>query len=132
MHLRGFHHLAIQVHDVEAAARFYAEVLGMEEIVRHRREDGSLRAIWVQVPGGGFLALEACTGPLADEGFRRDTPGLLLLALRIEPGERIAWREHLERRGVAIVHQTKWSMYVRDPEGNRIALSHHPHDPDPA
>jgi catechol 2,3-dioxygenase-like lactoylglutathione lyase family enzyme len=130
MNLRGFHHLAIQVVELEKAARFYREVLGMKELVRHRRDDGSLRAVWVEVPGGGFLALEACSGAVPEEGFRRDTPGLLLVALRIEPGEREAWLEHFGRHGVDVVHQTRWSMYVRDPEGNRIALSHHPHDPE--
>ncbi|HXX30163.1 MAG TPA: glyoxalase, partial [Myxococcaceae bacterium] len=28
--------------------------------------------------------------------------------------------------GVAVEHETRWTLYVRDPEGNRVALSHHP------
>ena len=30
--------------------------------------------------------------------------------------------------GVDVVHRTRWSLYVRDPEGNRIGLSHFPHE----
>jgi len=27
------------------------------------------------------------------------------------------------------VHRTRWTLYLRDPEGNRIGLSHYPHEP---
>lgn len=129
MSVQGFHHLAIQVRDLETTAAFYREVLGLTELARHRRDDGSLRSIWVAVPGSGFIALEACVGSLSEDPFRRDTPGLLMFALRISPGERAGWVERFARHGVEVVHQTRWSMYVRDPEGNRVALSHHPEDP---
>ena len=35
-------------------------------------------------------------------------------------------RAELDRCGIPLVHETRWTMYVRDPEGNRVALSHHP------
>lgn len=128
MRLGGFHHLAIQVHDLERAARFYVDVLGMSEQRRHHREDGTLRSIWLDVPGGGFLALEACHGARAEDAFRADAPGLYLLALRIDVADRARVERELEAMGVAIVHRTRWTVYVRDPEGNRIGLSHHPED----
>ena len=28
--------------------------------------------------------------------------------------------------GVGLVNRTRWTLYVRDPEGNRIGLSHYP------
>ena len=37
-------------------------------------------------------------------------------------------RRELEQKGVRIVHETDWTLYIRDPEGNRIGLSHHPED----
>lgn len=129
MAVTGFHHVAIQVRDLERASTFYREVLGLEEQVRHRREDGSLRSIWLTVPGGGFLALEDCVGTPSHDDFRRDTPGLHLLALRIDREARPGVERRLERMGVEIVHRTRWTIYVRDPEGNRIGLSHHPDDP---
>ena len=128
MDIRGFHHLAIQVRSLEKVATFYREVLGLPELQRHHRPDGSLRSIWVGIPSG-FLALEEATDTVASEPFRHGRPGLLLLALRIDAAARSAARAELARKGIDVVHETRWTLYVRDPEGNRIALSHHPDDP---
>ncbi len=129
MQIRGFHHLAIQVYDLERALAFYRDVLGFPELQRHLRDDGSLRSVWVSLPDGGFLALEACPEPPRQEPYRRSTPGYLLLALRIDAEARNDVERELVSQGVEIVHRTRWTLYVRDPEGNRIGLSHHPHDP---
>ncbi len=128
MDIQGFHHVAIQVRDVERVTAFYRDVLGFPERVRHRRPDGSLRSIWVDVPGGGFLALEEVGGEPEATPFRHERPGLLLLAFRIPKGERARAVEALARAGVGLEHETRWTVYVRDPEGNRVALSHHPED----
>lgn len=127
MRVTGFHHLAIQVRDVEATARFYREALGLPELARHAQEDGSLRSIWLGL-GDGFFALERAGGTREREPFRTDRPGLHLVALRIPAAERSGAMAELARRGVAIEHETKWTFYFRDPEGNRVALSHHPED----
>lgn len=129
MNVQGFHHLAIQVHALERTAAFYREVLGLSELARHHRPDGSLRSIWLSLGDAGFLALEEVSGEVADDGFRTSRPGMHLLALRIAPESRAGVLEALSARGVEVVHQTRWTLYVRDPEGNRIGLSHHPHDP---
>jgi glyoxylase I family protein len=63
------------------------------------------------------------------EPWRCERPGLHLIALAIEPGERAKWEARLRRANVAVEHQTPHTLYVRDPEGNRIALSSYP---DPA
>lgn len=128
MRVRGFHHLAIQVRDLPRTAAFYREVLGLPEQARHHRPDGSLRSIWMGLPDG-FLALEECDRAPQQTPFRDPTPGLHLLALRIGREERAEALRELEGRGVEVVHQTRWTIYFRDPEGNRIALSHHPDDP---
>ncbi|WNG42089.1 VOC family protein [Archangium minus] len=128
MDVQGFHHLAIQVRDVEKVTAFYREVLGLSELKRHYRADGSLRSVWVEVPGGGFLALEEVAGEPEPGPFRNERPGLFLLAFRIAKAERARVVEAFARAGVALEHETKWTVYVRDPEGNRVALSHHPED----
>jgi len=129
MDIRGFHHLAIQVRDLERQAAFYREVLGLPEMTRHRREDGSVRSVWMGLSDGGFLALEEVSGEAIEEGFRHERPGLFLLALRISSVERAATLATLADRGVTVTHQSRWTLYLRDPEGNRIGLSHHPDDP---
>ncbi len=78
--------------------------------------------------GDEFIALEACEAERPPTSFRDPHGGLHLLALRIQPGERHAWERRLEELGVEIVHRTRWTLYLRDPEGNRIGLSHYPHE----
>lgn len=130
MRTLGFHHLAIQVHDVERCAAFYRDVLGLDERVRHQHPDGSLRSIWLSLPGqDGFIALEQTAAEATATPFRHPYVGLHLLALRIAREERKALLEELSRRGIPVEHETRWTFYIRDPEGNRIGLSHHPQDP---
>ena len=125
----GLHHLALQVADVPRAAAFYRDHLGLPEVARHHRPDGSLRSIWLSLRSGGtaadgFLAVEeAGSAGAAGPG------GLTMLALRIAPHTREAVRAALARGGVAVERETAWTLYLRDPEGNLVGLSHHP---DPA
>lgn len=125
MSVHGFHHLAIQVRDLPTAELFYAGVLGLPVIARHVDAAGAPRSIWVGV-GEGFLALELCSGELLEAPFRDPAPGLFLLALRIAREERDAWEERLAAAGHPKVAETPFTFYVRDPEGNRVGLSHHP------
>jgi len=128
MRIQGLHHVAVQVTQVEPMVSFYRHVVGLDEQVRHLRPDGTLRSVWMAVPDGSFLALEACEGTVKPDAFRRPDPGFLLLAFRIGRTEREKWISHFAGKGVEVVHQTRFSFYIRDPEGNRLAFSHHPED----
>ena len=127
----GHHHLAIQVKDLARAERFYVDVLGLRVTKRWPFEDGreGERSIWLSVGSGEeFLALEACDADRLPTPFRDPHGGLHLLSLRIKPDERKDWEKKLGLLGVEIVHRTRWTIYVRDPEGNRLGLSHFPHE----
>ncbi len=128
--VRGHHHLAIQVRDLAAAERFYVETLGLKVVHRWPREDGpGERSLWLSVGAGEeFLALELCDAERPSTPFRDPHGGLHLLALRIPASDRAAWEEKLAGLGVEIVHRTRWTLYLRDPEGNRLGLSHFPHE----
>ncbi len=128
--VHGHHHLAIQVKDLRAAERFYVEVLGLSVLRRWPSENGpGERSVWLAVGSGEeFLALEACEAEQPAAPFRDPHGGLHLLALRIAVSEREAWEKKLAQLAVEIVHRTRWTLYVRDPEGNRIGLSHFPHE----
>lgn len=128
MDVQGFHHVAIQARDVERVTAFYRDLLGFPELTRHLRPDGTLRSIWVGVPGGAFLAIEAVADEPEQTPFRHERPGLLMLAFRIPRADRSAAVQAFLRAGVHLEHETRWTLYVRDPEGNRVALSHHPED----
>ena len=124
----SFHHLAIQCADLQACERFYREVLGLELLHRWPKEVGvGDRSVWLQV-GDGFLALERAEKPPQLRAWRDGEPGLHLVALRIPAQERPAWEERLAAAGVEVVHTTRWTLYVCDPEGNRVGLTHYPED----
>ncbi len=125
-----FHHLAIQCHDLAACERFYREVLGLRELRRWPREGGGDRSVWLAVgEGGGFLALERADEVPEPRPWRDGRAGLHLVALRIGREERDAWERRLAERGVPVAHRTRWTIYVLDPEGNRVGLTHYPEDP---
>ena len=121
LHCLGFHHLALTAADVPRVAAFYRDVLGLPELTRHHRPDGTLRSIWLGLGAGeGFLAVEAAEAPAGGEGR------LAVVALRIAPGDRAAARAALAAAGVPVEKETGWTLYARDPEGTLVGLSHHP------
>jgi len=128
----GIHHVAIQVRDLAAAEAFYGGVLGLPVLRRWQGDDGE-RSIWFDLHDGGFLAVERVAGkPQPHEGFYTDDLGIHLVALAIVRGTRGDWEAHLAAAGVEIVHRTDYTLYVRDPEGNRIGLSHWPEAENPS
>jgi catechol 2,3-dioxygenase-like lactoylglutathione lyase family enzyme len=123
--IRGFHHLAVQCADLARCERFYRDVLGLAVLKRWPSPDGGDRSVWLSL-GDGFLALERASEAAVAGSFSSGRAGLHLLALRIDAARRAEWEARLAENGVEVVHRTSWTLYVRDPEGNRIGLSHHP------
>lgn len=125
----ALHHVAVQCADLAACERFYVEVLGLPVVRRWPADGGGNRSVWLGLGGEAFLALERAGAAGPATPWRDASPGLHLVALRIGPGERRGWEERLATLGVPVAHRTRWTLYLRDPEGNRIGLSHHPEDP---
>lgn len=96
---------------------FYVRVLGLRELRRPREG-----AVWLDC-GGTVLMLEQVDGVPVEDTFRTVRTGLHLLGLGIAAGEREAWEARLATYTVAIVERTRHTLYVRDPEGNRVGLS---------
>jgi catechol 2,3-dioxygenase-like lactoylglutathione lyase family enzyme len=124
--IRGFHHLAIQCADLAACERFYREVLGLPVLKRWPAADGTDRSVWLSAADDGFIALERAAEAPAPGPWQEGRAGLHLLSLRIEVTSRAEWEARLAAHGIPVVHRTRWTLYVRDPEGNRVGLSHHP------
>ncbi|MBX7101383.1 MAG: VOC family protein [Myxococcaceae bacterium] len=125
MRLSGFHHAAVFARDVAKVADFYQQVIGLPLIARHHHPGGALRSVWLGVStlGGveqGFLAVEEASG--------RPAAGSAVIALRIAASDRAGIVRALADAQVPIEKESRWTVYVRDPEGNVLGLSHHPHD----
>jgi len=104
------HHLALRVRDLEAAREFYCGILGLQEMKR----DGS-RSIWLQA-GDAVLMLErTLRGTGAGEGSGH------VLALSADNLE--LWEEKLAAAGIPIDDRTPHTLFVRDPDRHRVALS---------
>ncbi len=119
------HHLAVKVVDLDAAEVFYGRVLGLSVLRRWPAASGNgERALWFDLGGSAFLAVEraAAAAPAKAE----EAPGFHVCALAILRAEREAWLNRLEAAGHPVYQQTDYTLYVRDPEGNRVGLSHWP------
>jgi glyoxylase I family protein len=133
----GVHHVAIAVRDLDLLEAFYTRVLGLPVLRRwpmagpHRGAPVD-RSVWLDLGSGAFLALErAADAKVAGQGAASADRalGYLMIALRITRASRPDWEARLAAVGVAVVARTAYTLYVADPEGNRVGLSHWP---DPA
>jgi hypothetical protein len=119
------HHVAVKVADLCRAEAFYVGVLGLPVLRRWPLPDGGgERSLWLDLGAGAFLALERADRIETEKS--EDAPGIHLIALRIPSSEREAWLTKLAMAGHPSYQQTDYTIYVRDPEGNRIGLSHWP------
>jgi catechol 2,3-dioxygenase-like lactoylglutathione lyase family enzyme len=121
--MTGLHHVALGARDVESVALFYRDVLGLPELTRHFDEAGALRAVWLDLLGTVLMIERTTARTPRVEGVGA---GPFLLAFRVAPAQREALERALEAAGAPIETRTEHTSYARDPEGNRIAVSHYP------
>jgi catechol 2,3-dioxygenase-like lactoylglutathione lyase family enzyme len=115
--------------DLDAAERFYTEVIGLK---KHAREDG--RHVFFRSSEGMVLVFN----PEHTSTVRTMIAGASLplhgtggaghLAFAVREPDIPVWRTHLKRCGVEIESEVHWpqggtSLYVRDPAGNSIELA---------
>jgi len=112
------HHFAMRTRDLARLERFYAGLLGLAVI----RRDGE-RSVWLDA-GGAIVMLEVAgaSEPEVPSGT------LELLAFTIAEPERERWRAKLTASGVPIEAETTFTLYFRDPDGRRVAVSHFSRD----
>jgi catechol 2,3-dioxygenase-like lactoylglutathione lyase family enzyme len=119
---------ALYVDDLDRAAAFYADVLGLAAL----HADERLRAFAV---GGRSVLLLFRRGASLETARLpggtippHDGSGPLHVAFAVAADELAAWEERLRERGVAIEGRTDWprggrSIYFRDPDGHLLELA---------
>ena len=120
----SLHHLAITVVDLALAERFYAGVLGLPIERRWADGAGAPRSIWLGLGAGAFLAIERSAGDV--DARSMDRAGWHCVALGIASSARASWRDRLAEAGFPVERESDFTLYVRDPEHNLVALSHYP------
>ena len=110
----ALHHLALRTRDVQLLAQHYESVCKLPRL--EVRDNGS---VWLAA-AGVVLMLEASD---PDEVTVR--PGTKeLLAFQLGSGESLGQAlARLEKHGVALEARTDFTLYFRDPDGRRNALS---------
>ena|SRR5258707_1318600 len=122
MDLEGIDHVAIAVRDIQAAAKWYIDVLGFEP-----RYEG----MWDGIPtfigkGATAIALFPSRDDLAEAGKTRARSGMLHLAFGTTAGGFSAAQEELKRRGIEFEfqdHEISHSIYFRDPDGHALEIT---------
>jgi len=114
------HHLALGARDLERVAAFYRDLLGLREVRRHHEPGGRLRSIWLDL-GGPVLMIEQTEEPA--RRVQGVGAGPFLLALSADPSDRVTLEKSLTMSGFPVEARTEQTVYFRDPEGNRVALS---------
>lgn len=126
--LDGVLEACLYVNDLEAAERFYRDVLGLAYVSRISGRHLFLRC------GGQMLFL---FDPTATEVENLDAPfpvprhgarGAGHICLHTDAVGVARWRDHLEAKGVAIESDFAWpngarSIYFRDPAGNSLEIA---------
>ncbi len=121
----GIDHVVLRVADTERAIAFYEGVLGAK--VERRSEKIGL----VQLRAGRSL-IDLIDAPANQAPAGKTTGGRNMdhFALRIEPFDEAAIRAHLEAHGIEAGELKRRygaegngpSLYIEDPDGNRVEL----------
>ena len=113
----------LYVDDLDAAERFYGEVLGLE---LDSRQDGVF--VFFCCGAGMLLLFEpgAAAGGRKVPAHGAKGPGHACFAVAEDALD--AWQKHLVAAGVAIEQEVSWprggrSFYFRDPAGNSLELA---------
>ena len=125
----GLRHLALNVREMDAMKRFYVDLLGFEVewepdadnvYLSSGRDNLALHRSKEPAPGG------ASGGPSGASPL--DHLGVIVRSA----DEVDRWAAFLESRGVALDARPRThrdgarSCYVRDPDGNKVQIIHHP------
>ena len=118
----GLRHLALHVRAFDETRRFYVDVLGFRVEWEPDADNSYLTS------GADNLALHRARDGAGARETALDHLGILVPEAR----DVDAWAAYLDGRGVALTSRPRThrdgarSLYLDDPDGNRIQIIHHP------
>lgn len=121
-HVRRLLHTRYRLNDLEKSVRFYKEILGLEEVRRHKSPRGS-ELVFLKTPGSEEL-VELCSFP--SSGPVQVQPDLTHLAFEVESLE--AFGKHLAAHGIhysdgpTMKENGGGFAFIDAPEGYEIEL----------
>ncbi len=116
--ITGVAHVALYVHDIEAARRFYKDLLGFGEPFRLNQPDGKLSLTFIKVNDRQYIELFPETEPGTDR----------LHHISIETDDAEAMRAYLGARGVPVPVKVpkgrigNSNFNVKDPDGHTLEI----------
>ncbi|MEP4148408.1 MAG: VOC family protein [Halioglobus sp.] len=119
---KGIDHIHLYVEEWGRAERWYEEMLGFKR----------MEALMVWAVNGGPLTLESSEGSVHLALFERaGHTGSSALALGATGSEFLAWKAHLEAKGLAVRvadHSLAFSMYFSDLDNNTSEITTYEHE----
>lgn len=117
--------IVLEVSDLERAAHFYRDVLGMPEVTRW---EGERPAIWVKAAPGTYLGLWTAQAGGPGVGVKGSRGGTHVhLAFLLPLGQLSRMEARLQGAGYPCSRvefsKEKLSLFVDDPDGNVIELA---------
>lgn len=119
----SLHHIAVGTHDVERLADFYCRLLSAPAQRRHLDARGELRSIWLDLSGILLMIERAAPDAVERPSAAGVGLGAFLLAFRADAAERGAFEARAAELGAPVEARSPYTSYLRDPDGNRIAVS---------
>ena len=116
------HHLALRTRDVDRLVAFYRDVL---QLPLWPRQAGN--GVWLALDGAVLMIERAGDDEPAPSPNSRE-----LLAMSAPGDDLPLARAHLAQHGVSIEAETAHTLYFRDPDGRRMALSDFAFPPSPS
>lgn len=123
--VRNVGHVVLKVRELERAARFYRDVLGLKEVAR-----GTFGRAMVFFSAAGENHHDLALFEVGSDATPVDQKGVGLYHVALKIGNSLeelrAAKAHLEANGITDLrlrdHHVSQSIYLDDPDGNRLEL----------
>ena len=117
----GIDHIHIYASDREAAADWYADMLGLTP--------DPDTAMWAVSPSGPLTVADV-SGNIHLAIFRAKQPRPQSFAFGVSGEEYERWNSHLNHKGLQVIernHTLSWSIYITDPYENKLEFTTYDH-----